>query len=197
MGRLRNKLWLIALGSVLVIFFASHPAGAVPVVRVQPSFSTPSVGSLFDLSVEVSLVTDLYAFQFDIRFDPAILSAVSVMEGSFLPSGGDTSFIPGSIDNGAGAIRFTLDFLFDSVGGVNGSGELAALRFQTLAVGTTSVDLYGVTLLDSNLADICFSTEGGTINAVPEPFTGLLLGLSLGILTGLRGRFRKRTPRGT
>jgi hypothetical protein len=194
MGRLRNKLWLVALGPVLVIFLASLPAGAVPVVRVEPSLSTPSVGSLFDLFVEVSSVTDLYAFQFGIRFNPAILSGVSVIEGSFLPSGGDTSFVPGSIDNKAGTISSTLDSLFDMISGVSGNGILAILRFQALAVGTSLIDLPEVMLLDSRLADISSSAEGGTINAVPEPQTIILFGSPLMILIRLKEKSGKRSP---
>jgi hypothetical protein len=194
MRGLRNWLGLTALWTVGVIFFGPIPVGAVPVVRVQPSLSTPGLGSLFDVSVEVSSVTDLYAFQFDIRFNPAILSGESVMEGSFLPSGGDTSFVPGAIDNSAGTISFTVDSLFDIVPGVSGSGRLAALRFQTLAGGTSPIDLSRVVLLDSSLADISFIAEGGTISTVPEPLTIFLFGLSFTFFLRRMEKSRKRSP---
>jgi hypothetical protein len=48
------------------------------------------------VDVNISGVTDLYDFQFDLSFNPAVIQATSVLEGKFLLSGGGTTFfLPG------------------------------------------------------------------------------------------------------
>jgi len=152
------------------------------------------VGSLFDVFVDISSVTDLYAFQFDISFDPAILSAASVTEGSFLNGGGLTFFISGTINNIAGSITSIADTFLSPLPGVSGSGTLADLKFQALAVGTSSIGLSNVTLLNSTLSEIVFNLNNGSASvtsSVPEPTTMLLLGFGLVGLVELRRKFIK------
>ena len=194
MGTNRRNIYAIALGLFLAIVFGALPAGAMPIVGIQPPLLTPALGGFFDVYVEISSVTDLYAFQFDIRFDPAILSAIGVSEGSFLMFGGSTFFIPGSIDNTEGTVSFTADALEGVIGGMSGGGTLAVLQFQALAVGSIPIDLLNVKLLDSSADNIPFSSEGGTINAVPESSTMFILAPNLIMLIGLSQKFRKRSP---
>jgi hypothetical protein len=96
------------------------------------------------------LSSDLDGFQFDDDFGAAAVSATSESEGAFLPSGGTTFFIPGTIDNGGGSVADTADILIDAISGVDWSGTLAELVFTGLAPGNTSIELANVTLLDSN-----------------------------------------------
>src|SRR6266436_3322803 len=89
---------------------------------------------------------------------PAVaVPIVSITEGPFLPAGGATFFIPGTIDNATGAITFTADTLQTAIVGVNGNGTLATVDFQALCVGTSLVALSNVILLDSALGDITAS----------------------------------------
>ena len=189
MGTFRKQILQLALLSFVVIVFGAVHARADSVVSIQPSVSNPGVGETFDLLVDISSVSDLYAFQFDISFNPAILSGTSVTEGAFLPAGGATFFIPGSIDNIGGSISFTADILLTAVSGVSGSGTLADLQFQALTAGTSPVNLSNIILLDSNLSDIPFNTSNGSVSSVPEPSTILLLGSGL---IGLVGYGRKK-----
>ncbi len=164
---------------MLVFLLGSGPAEAIPVVRVQSSLPTPAVGSTFDVFVEISLVNDLYAYQFEIRFNPSVLAVQSVLESTFLMGGGATFFIPGEIDNVAGEIGLTGNMLLSDHGGVDGGGALAIVQFQALAEGLSPIDLLNVNLLDSNLADISFCVEGGTIRTVPETQTIFLIGFPI------------------
>jgi hypothetical protein len=189
MGTFRKQILQLALLLFVVIVFGAVHARADSVISIQPSLSTPSVGSFFDVSVNIASVNDLYAFQFDVSFNPTILSGTSVTEGAFLPAGGATFFIPGSIDNIGGSISFTADSLLTAVSGVSGSGTLADLQFQALTAGTSPVNLSNIILLDSNLSDIPFTTANGSVSPVPEPSTMLLLGSGL---IGLVGYGRKK-----
>jgi len=75
--------------TVLAILLALAPAptGAVPVVAIQPATLTVNVGQSFTLDVDITGVTDLFAFQFDVAFESALLMATAVNEGAFLPAG--------------------------------------------------------------------------------------------------------------
>jgi len=191
----RNLLALVILSAVLALSPPLVLADAI--VSVLPSDPAPGVGSFFDISVNIDSVTDLYAYQFDISFDPAILSAISVTEGSFLPGEGTTFFIPGAINNIAGSITFTADTLSNVGPGVDGSGSLAHIHLQALAVGTSPIGLSNVILLDSALSEISFSTNGvtvspvGTVTPIPEPSTMVLFGSGLIGLWRLKRKFRK------
>ena len=187
------KRYILAMSIVGFIAFSPLLAFATSTVSIQLPVSTIHVGSFFDVLVDISSVTDLYAFQFDIGFDPAILSAIDVTEGPFLPSGGTTSFSAGFIDNAAGSISFNADSLIGAIPGVSGNGALAALSFQALALGTSPLGLANVILLDSNFADISFNTGGASsvdVRSAVEPGTMLLLGFGLVGLAGMR-RFRR------
>ncbi len=141
-GILAAAAWLIFSGC------AFADAGAV--VSLQPTSSTISSGDTATVDVDISGVSDLYAYQFDFLFAAATVSASSETEGSFLLGGGPTFFIPGAVDNVGGSVTATANTLISAVAGVDGSGTLVALQFTGLAPGTTSIDLANVTLLDSN-----------------------------------------------
>jgi hypothetical protein len=147
-----NKLKDIGTILLLCLGFAGSPLVKATTLSIEPAFNAVSVGDNFALDIKVSDVTDLFSFQFDIGFSPSILSATAITEGAFLPSGGFTFFIPGTIDNVLGTISFTADTLLSAPPGVNGSGVLATLSFQALAAGTSAVDLSSIILLDSNAA---------------------------------------------
>jgi len=169
----------IVLLGMLNLFFLPETF-AIPIVSVLPSSTIVGTGGSVTVDIDVSDVTDLYAFLFDIGFTPGILSATFLSEGGFLPRGGTTAFISGAIDNSTGTISFTADTLLGPVIGVNGSGTLAVLQFVAGAPGTSQVDLSNLILLDSNLLSINANSLGGTatvagVSAVPEPSSLLLI----------------------
>jgi Cohesin domain len=141
------------------------------ILSIEPSSLTVLPGEPFSVNVEVSGISDLYAFQFDIGFNPAIVSATSISEGSFLPGGGATIFIPGAIDNLDGAIAFTADTLTSAISGVSGGGVLATVDFNAVGGGFSTIGLSNIVLLDSMFDDIPASLANGSVNVVPEPST--------------------------
>jgi general secretion pathway protein D len=158
------------------------------VISIQPATFNPGVGQTFSLDVTVNGAADWYAYQFDIGFNSAVLSANSVSEGAFLSGAGSTSFFEGFIDNTGGTISFVVDSLIGPISGASGDGTLASISFTSIGAGVSPVGAFNVTVLDSFGEGIAVDTAGGTVTvsageAVPEPSSAFfLLGGSLALL---------------
>jgi Cohesin domain len=193
-GMLASKVARITLLFGVILSWSAVYASATAILSIEPPSQVVQSGRSFSLGVLISNVADLYAFQFDLTFDPLILSATGVTEGPFLPSGGTTAFIAGSIENIRGTISSTADSLIGLLPGVSGTGALAIVDFDALALGTSSITLSSVVMLDSNFGVIATNIVNGTVSVIPEPSALLLLASAVaGLLSiGLRpGSARK------
>jgi PEP-CTERM motif/Cohesin domain len=173
---------------VALLVGSMFAAQASPVLSVTPSTSNVTVGTSFILDVRISGVSDLFGWQLDLDFGPAgLLNASTPTEGGFLGAG--TFFDSGTVNNGAGTITAMFNALSGGAG-VSGDGILASISFQAMGVGTATLSLMNVLLIDSNLNDIFFSWPDDALSAVvnitqdggtqvPEPSTLALLGLAL------------------
>lgn len=170
----------IKFAAVIILSFGASASLLASSISVLPATPTVTAGQTFTLSVDISGATDLYGYQFDIGFNPAVLKALGATEGLFLPTGGATIFLPGTIDNVGGSITANADILNGAVSGVNGSGDLLDLSFQALTAGTSSVQIFNLTALNSFGQGITETTAGSTVTvsaataSAPEPGTGLL-----------------------
>ena len=187
----RNKVVCGILLVGLTLSFGARNGSAAPILSIEPPSLLVQLGKSFSLDVRISGVVDLFAFQFDLAFDPLILSAGSITEGPFLPSGGATAFIAGTVDNTAGTITATVDTLIGAIPGVNGSGVVASVDFQALSVGTSPITLSDAILLDSDLNNIPFRIVNGGVT-IPEPSAWLLLSTAVFGLLIWRYRCRKK-----
>jgi hypothetical protein len=190
---MRSLRSMIIVGIVLTTVFLS-PAFADTVLSVSPASSTVTNGSTFAVDVNISGVTDLYDFQFDLGFNPVVIKATNVLEGAFLSSGGgSTFFLPGTIDNTGGTITFNANSLEGMIPGVSGGGALVEFDFTASAPGTSDLTILNnadLILQDSTGASIDTTTTGGSVAVggitVPEPPSGLmLLATGLMVLAGL------------
>ncbi|KAB8053556.1 hypothetical protein GCN74_25180 [Janthinobacterium sp. FT14W] len=191
-----TSICLWALGALLA---CTVQASAAPIIDIEPETLFVSHEQSFGVNIVIHDATDLFAFQFDLSFDPRLLSATSVADGGLLSVGGPAIFFPGTIDNVAGRISFTLGTLTDSLPGVNGTGALAGIVFRSRnASGIASLKLSDIILLDSNLADIAFAAPlPAQIAVMPEPGTlALLAPMLLGMAWVLRRRPAHLSPQG-
>ena len=173
---------------IAVLALQSLPAFAATVSILPPNLDIVA-GQTFSVDIAISGVTDLYAYQFDLGFDPSVIMSAGVSEGPFLATGGSTFFLDGAIDNIGGSVSSTADSLLTAISGVSGDGIIARAKFKGLSAGSSSINLFNVVLLDSSLSGIEVNVQGSTVvSGVPEPSAVLLLasGLALALRLGRR-----------
>ena len=179
--------------TMLLLAGITLPALAAPILSITPSTNNVLVGQTFSLFLNVSSVVDLFGWEVNLDYGPAgLLTATSLTEGPFF--GMSTSGIVGTIDNGTATI---LAMASSTTGftGVTGSGVLAQIFFTAATVGTATVSISNIQLLDSYLDSIFpDSPLSATVNitgnntAIPEPSTFVLLSLGLAFGAAIRRR---------
>ena len=187
-----KRTLLVALSFALFVILAPTFAKALPVISAP--FVTVGVGDTFTIPVSITGATDLTSWQFDLAFDPSIVTATSVTEGPFMSAFGTTLFSPGVIDNTAGLISLVTDSYVDLPPIPSGSGVLANIDFTALAPGVSPLTFSNVFL---NLSDSGFDIVNGQITVtgtqpqkVPEPTTLMLLASGLALF-GMRRLARR------
>lgn len=159
---------VVAILGLLLIPITSHAA----LISITPSLSIVGVGDTFSVNVHVDQAVDLTSWQFDLKYDPLLLRAESVMEGPFMNSFGATLFGPGAIDNSTGNVTIVTDAFVDFGPLPNGNGELAIVHFKALGLGVSSLDLQNLFLnLNSGV-----NATNASVSVVPIPGTATLMG---------------------
>ena len=166
MGTKRLLLAMIFATAGLLLPEISH-ADAIAVSVASPA--SVSQGDAFTVDVDIANAADIFDFEFDLNFDPTVLQASDVVEGTFLSGGGSTFFLPGFIDNTAGSVSFNADTLLSAISGVDGSGLLLQFDFNALAPGSSALDISNLLLQDSlgNLLDSSAQSSSVTVTGVP------------------------------
>jgi hypothetical protein len=179
---------LQALAAACLVALALPAAADSPVFGTSGTAEPVAVGASLAVDFTIAGIVDLYAWQFSLLFDPAVLQVSSVTAGSFLSSAGPTIFSPGTIDNVAGRIGFVLETQQGPGAGVGGSGVLAQVGFAVVGLGASPLSSANVVFLDGFLQDIPVTVDFGTVTAVPEPASMLLMALGVAGLLAARRR---------
>ena len=133
------------------------PVSDLPAARI---LVTPPVtqfrvgGGPYTVPVSISGASQLSTVSLTVTFDPSILSARTVQEGSFMRQGGAQVGFTQEVDAEAGVIRITATRDAD-VTGAAGAGLLAAMLFDTVAPGSVTLTVTGTV-----------ATPGGTALAL-------------------------------
>ncbi len=130
-------------------------------VNVFPSTVAANVGQNFTIDVTIADVLDLYGWEFELRWNPALLDAVTVIEGNFLNGGAERETFPWSIINNTAGYLLAYCTLLGDLPGVNGSGTLATVEFLVEDAGESVLDLNDTKLVSSGEQWISHGTTDG------------------------------------
>lgn len=158
--------------------------GQSALISITPPLSTVGVGDTFSVNVHATQAGDLGSWQFDLKYNPLLLQAQSVTEGS----PGFSLLTPGFIDQTNGLIGGTAG-LFSDLPPPPSEGELAVVHFKALGLGISPLQLQNLFLnLDSNV-----TATNGSVSVVPLPGTAILMGAGGLLLLAVWGIGRWRT----
>jgi hypothetical protein len=152
---------LVAVLAFLIL--SSPPSSPSTALFVDPLTVQGTSGQNFTINVSVSNVVALYGWEFKLGWNASLLDWVSVSEGSFLKSGGNTFFTYylNNTDE-----HLVVDCTLEGrVPGVNGNGTLTTIQFHVRESGTCDLNLYDTQLLDSNATAISHTVQSGHFNA--------------------------------
>jgi general secretion pathway protein D len=100
-------------------------------------------GGPYTLPIQISGATDVATVALTITFDPSVISAPTVTQGSFMMQGGIiATFVP-SINAGGGRIDIALSRP-TAKQGASGAGTLAAITFAAAHAGASDFAISGV-----------------------------------------------------
>ena len=173
--------WLI-LVTLLLLCASTQDIGIVfsadsTTLSFEPPASSALTGETFDVNVTLTNVTNLYAWNVLIRFDPTIINTTSLTRGHFFEKAGywtewqlaelyGTPY--GVINNTAGYIIIADIFSVDlPPSGVTGSGTLFTINFTVKDVGATLL------MFDEDITKLLTKVGGNTVSIPHETVDGV------------------------
>jgi hypothetical protein len=156
-------LLAILVAVLAFLIFTSPPSSPSTTLFVDPQAVQGTIDQNFTINVTISNVVNLYGWEFKLGWNASLLDSVSVSEGSFLKSGGNTFFTYylNTTDE-----HLVVDCSLEGpVLGVNGNGTLTTIQFRVRESGTCNLNLYDTQLLDSNATAISHTVQSGHFNA--------------------------------
>ena len=164
----------IGILSLFLFFGLSGMAVAqTTVVGVSPSTQTVSQGQTFTINITIDPGVAIAGAQFDLSFNPSLVSANSVTEGYLLKqNGASTYFSPGTIDNTAGTITGVAGAITTPGQTVSSPGVFATIQMTAKSVeGTLPLDISNVIVGDINGNPVSITVNDGsvTIGVSPTP----------------------------
>ncbi len=139
-------------------------------IRIVPAIQEVASGDTFVINVTIEGATNLGAFQFDLLYDPIIVTVADVALGPFTGSTGRTTNPLGptiEVRGSAGMVSFGA-YTYGSQSGPQGSGVLATVTLTAMGSGTSTLQLQHVQVTDTVGNVQLVSVEGGTV-AVAAP----------------------------
>jgi len=145
--RLRSKKthWRKGVAAVLLALLASlfvpYRAGAENTkLHVEPwSTKVWGTGESFAIDIKVTDVNGLYGWQTILHYNPNVLKATGIDEGSFLKTQGETLF-NFTLNQTSGEVT-AFGTLIGNVSGVSGTGVLLTTTFEAKNLGNSALDL--------------------------------------------------------
>jgi len=124
---------------VVGLLFVGSACATPTRVTISPTSQTVAPEQTFTVDVRVGPVLAIAGAQFNLSFDPSLVTAISVDEGELFNQGGcATFFLPGTIDNDAGTITGAVCVITTPGCTVSNPGTLATITFVASETTGTS-----------------------------------------------------------
>jgi general secretion pathway protein D len=134
-----------AVGVVPIQVAGDAAAGAAQIVLLGPEAALQVGGPPYNVPVRIEDVAQLGSVTLTVTYDPKVVKAVNVSQGSFMQQGGQTPVFAPKIDEAAGRVDIAIARA-PAAPGAAGSGGLAGLVFEAVGPGTTTLTVTGVAM---------------------------------------------------
>ncbi|MBN2459638.1 hypothetical protein JXB28_05110 [Candidatus Woesearchaeota archaeon] len=133
-------------------------------VYIIPDVQSVKTGDEFIISVNVAGVSNLYAFHFDIAYDPEVLELVNNQAGAWFSSNGEDSAYCLPQKASPGLLENIVCTRLGNKDGLSGKGVLETLTFKAIKKGESPIALQNAKLSDPDSGMILLSTINGRVN---------------------------------
>jgi hypothetical protein len=162
---------LLALVIVLLPFMVVHPIGmAMPgtVVAVDPTQTTVKVGQTFPIDINITDVSGLVGFDFELSYNSSVINLIDIQLGPFLKSAGPTFLINLTT---TGQIWLAASLYQSGVWtgvSANGTGILANATFQAIGAGETTLNLFSTTPCNCDSIKLVQDPQDPEVSPIPN-----------------------------
>jgi len=133
-------------------------------VAVVPAESTVAPGDTFTVNVDITPAEAIASAQFNLTFDPAVVSVTKVEEGNLFKQGGNNSFFMViKIDNEAGKAT-AAGCIITPGGEVPGPGTFATVTLVAQNPGTSPLTLSNVIVGNKESQAVPVTVSSGAVN---------------------------------
>ena len=141
------------------------PTSKTTTVNITTATQTVTTGSQFTVNITLDPSVSIAGAQFDLSFNPALVSANTVTEGDLLSQGGaSTYFSSGTINNTDGTITGVASAITTPGQTVSSLGVFATIQMTAKSVeGTSSLGLSNVIVGDINGNPVSIMVNNGSI----------------------------------
>ncbi|MGO2658231.1 cohesin domain-containing protein [Mycetocola reblochoni] len=162
--RRRRSLLIAATALTATALAPATAASAAPAVLGTPVLTAPAtaeVGDVITVELRTDAAGDLYAYELELSYDPALLAPVE--DSVALPDGGHSSAL---VDDDATSVTHTR---LGTSPGLSGEQSLVSIDFTTLAAGDAAVTLTGGETVGTELERTAVDDELSAVTAIAEP----------------------------
>jgi hypothetical protein len=137
---------------LIMSFSVYRTSAASTTVAVDPPISNVTVGSAFNVNVNVTNIVNFTSWQLDLFYLNSVLNCTNAVEGPFLQTGGGTFFLTNITNNYNSTVgRLDAACSLEGATSVSGSGVILTVTFKAVGGGSTNLTLAKTKLLDEKM----------------------------------------------
>lgn len=204
-----SKVLISTIAAILVILTIPTGVSAAPTItlNVDPATIEVYIGDTFTVTINITDVEapGLYAYEMKLYYDNTLLEGLSVEipDGHFLtPEISPTNIfiVDRSVNQDEGYISIAVTLMGEEPG-KTGSGILAVVEFNGTEVGTTSLQLGDVILVDgegNTIPSDQYVLNSGEVTVIPELNSIFILALVMISSTAallMKGKIKNKRPK--